>query len=513
MRVPIRDGAAVYPDEFRTFDGSFNNSNNSLFGAANTPLLRKTTVGYGDGTGSPSGADRLSAREISNLVNAQSGLIPNSENISSFVWAWGQFIDHDIGLSRVANPVEEFDIPVPKFDPVFDRRGTGTAVLPFKRSGFQMVNGIRQQTNVNSAFIDGSVVYGSGEVLSKELRSNDGTGHLKNSTNNFLPLNVDGFPNQPDPSATFFLAGDVRVNENIGLTALQTLFMREHNFWADSIKAANPTLKDAEIFQRARGIVGAEIQLITYRDFLPILLGPNALDPYVAYDPTVDPTESNEFSTFAYRVGHSLLPPVFWRLNAQLKSPLGDLALGLGFFHPELLSQVGIEQYLRGLAKQVPQEVDAFLIDAVRNFQVAGTRPPGFDLAALNIQRGRDHGMPGYNEVRVDFGLTAKATFADMTPDTDLQAKLTSAYSSPDDVDPWVGCLVEPHLAGALVGETMFTIIKDQFRRLRDGDRFWYEAYLDPDTLATVQAQTLSTIIRRNTPITTELQDDAFHVP
>ena len=192
---------------------------------------------------------------------------------------------------------------------------------------------------------------------------------------------------------------------------------------------------------------------------------------------------------------------------------MGDLILGAGFFNPTLIPAVGVEPFLRGLAKQIPQEVDPYIIDAVRSFQVGGTGPTGFDLASLNMQRGRDHGTAGYNQVRIDMGLPPKATFADMTPDPDLQAKLASAYSSPDDVDAWVGGLTEPHLDGAQVGEMFFTIIKDQFQRLRDGDRFWYESYLDSATLATVQAQTLSIIIRRNTTITTELQDDAFQVP
>jgi peroxidase len=115
--------------------------------------------------------------------------------------------------------------------------------------------------------------------------------------------------------------------------------------------------------------------------------------------------------------------------------------------------------------------------------------------------------------VRIDLGLTPKATFADMTPDPDLQAKLTAAYTSPDDVDVWVGGLAEPHLDGAQVGETFFAVLKDQFRRSRDGDRFWYESYLDPDTLATVQQQTLSIIIKRTCKIGKELQDDVFQVP
>jgi peroxidase len=80
-------------------------------------------------------------------------------------------------------------------------------------------------------------------------------------------------------------------------------------------------------------------------------------------------------------------------------------------------------------------------------------------------------------------------------------------------MDLWLGCIAEDDVNGGLVGETMFTIFKDQFQRTRDGDRFWYESYLDPTTLALVQQQTIGAIIKRNTTISTEMQDEVFHVP
>ncbi len=288
--------------------------------------------------------------------------------------------------------------------------------------------------------------------------------------------------------------------------------MREHNFWADSIKAGDLTLDDDGIYLRARAIVGAEIELITYRDLLPILLGPNALAPYAGYNSAVDPRVSVVFSTAAFRIGHTMLPKTLMRFNKQGVST-GDVALGATFFAPNLITTGGIEPFLRGLAKQIPQEVDAYVTDAVRNFQVGGFRSQGFDLAALNIQRGRDNGLPGYNQVRIDYGLPPKATFAEMTSNADAQLRLESAYDSPDNVDIWVGGLVEDHVNGGQMGETFFAIIKDQFERTRDGDRFWYESYLDSATLATVQAQTLGAIIKRNAVIGHEMQDDVFHVP
>ena len=226
-----------------------------------------------------------------------------------------------------------------------------------------------------------------------ELRMLDGSGKLKTSDNNLLPFNVNGFPNEPTSNATFFLAGDVRANEQSGLTCMQTLFMREHNFWAQHFKDADSGLDDDGIYFRARAIVGAEIQLITYRDFLPLLLGGNALIPYAGYDETVDPSIANVFAASAYRFGHSMLSPQLSRLDANNQS-IGDLLMDDAFFNPNQIIGFGIEPYLRGLAHQRPQEIDALLIDAMRNFL------PGFDLAALNIQRARDHGMPGFNQVR-----------------------------------------------------------------------------------------------------------------
>lgn len=517
FQAPLVTTAAVYPDEFRSVDGSGNHPLN--LGIAGTTILRKTPNDYGDGIGSPAGATRKSAREISNLVNAQAEVFPNSDSISSYVWQWGQFTDHDMTIIRNANPKEAFDIPVPLGDPQFDPQGRGNKILVFQRSSWTFVDGIRQQIDANTSFLDASQIYGCDRLRFTTLRVLDGTGHLATSEGNLMPFNVDGLANQPqsqpnkvvDP-ADFFLGGDVRANEQSGLTSMHTVFVREHNFWADVIKTANPTFTDDQIFFRARAIVNAETQLITYRDFLPIFLGPDALEPYVGYDSTVDPRIAIEFTTAAFRVGHTFLPPVLMRLNFKGRSNPGDIPLGDTFFVPPLVTNGGVEPFLRGLAKQIPQHVDAYVIDAVRNFLIGGVRAQGFDLPALNIQRGRDHGLGSYNQVRIGYGLAPKATFAEMTSNLDFQARLASAYNSPDDVDLWVGGLCEDHINNGQVGETFHAIIKDQFERLRDGDRFWYESYLDADTLALVQQQTLGGIIKRNTTITREMQDDVFRV-
>ncbi|HEY3663653.1 MAG TPA: peroxidase family protein [Chthoniobacterales bacterium] len=503
---------AVFPREFRSVDGSGNNPIDPTLGATNTPLLRETTIAYGDGVGSPAGEGEPSAREISNVIFAQDHLVPCATDVSDYIWQWGQFIDHDIDLTPAVSPVELFNVPVPLGDPYFDPDGTGTQVIELDRSLYQMITGIRQQLNTDTAFIDASQVYGSDEARALELRALDGTGKLKTSDGNLLPYNIHGFPNAPDNSPGYFLAGDVRANEQVGLTAMHTLFMREHNYWAGIIKQRQPHLDDDSIYYQARAIVDAEIQIITYRDFLPLMLGPNALPAYTGYKSGVNPSIANSFSTAAYRVGHTLLSPTLLRLDANNQS-IGDLDLSQAFFNPTEISGPGIEPYLRGLAKQVPQEVDCYMVDGVRNFLFGPPGAGGFDLASLNIQRGRDHGLPRYNQARLDFGLPAKTSFAEITSDTVLQGKLAAAYATPDDLDLWVGALAEDHVNGGLCGELVFTILKDQFTRLRDGDRFWYQSYLPHSLARKLEKQTLARIIQRNTPIASELQANVFVVP
>ncbi len=508
----LSSSPAVFPYEFRSVDGSGNNPIDPTRGATNIPLLRFTTIAYGDGHGSPAGANEPGAREISNVIFAQNHLVPCATPVSDYIWQWGQFIDHDIGLTPAVDPIERFDIPVPLGDPWFDPDGMGNQVIELDRSLYQVIHRVRQQVNIDTAFIDASQVYGSDEARARELRGLDGTGRLKTSEGNLLPYNVHGFPNLPDNSPDYFLAGDVRANEQVALTTMHTLFVREHNFWANKIRRYQPYLDDDGIYYRARAIVGAELQVITYRDFLPLLLGPNALEPYRGYKPQLDPSIANSFSTAAYRVGHTLLPPSCSGSTPTI-SPSAISISRRPSSIPQESAVPGIEPYLRGLAKQIPQEADCYMIDAVRNFLFGPPGTGGFDLAALNIQRGRDHGLPRYNQARIDFGLPPKRSFAEITSDPVLQARLAAAYLTPDDLDFWVGALAEDHVNGGLTGELCFTILKDQFTRLRDGDRFWYQRYLSPDLVRLVEKQSLARIIRRNTPIAGELQENVFVVP
>ena len=135
------------------------------------------------------------------------------------------------------------------------------------------------------------------------------------------------------------------------------------------------------------------------------------------------------------------------------------------------------------------------------------------DLVTLNIQRGRDHGIPGYNDVREAYGLNRVNSYSEITNNIDVQNKLDTLYDSPDDIDPWVGCLVEDHVSGSGVGPLLVAILKDQFERLRDGDRYYFEnnISLTDDEKNEIRSTTLANIIRRNTNLF-NVQDDVFHL-
>ena len=180
---------------------------------------------------------------------------------------------------------------------------------------------------------------------------------------------------------------------------MHTLFVREHNRLVLELRKLK--LPEETRYQVARAIVGAELQAITYREFLPLLLGKNTLARYRGYDPSVNAGIANIFSTGAYRFGHTMVPSQLLRLNRKGR-PIkeGHLPVREAFFNPQLILDHGIEPILRGLATQRAEAVDNFIVNDLRNFLFGPPGAGGFDLSALNIQRGRDHGLPSYNDSR-----------------------------------------------------------------------------------------------------------------
>ncbi|MGK7929250.1 MAG: peroxidase family protein [Spirulina sp.] len=504
--------------EFYSFDGTGNNLDNPDLGGTDTALLNIAPLDYGDGFSTPSGQDRPNARTISNTLSQQNQDTPEPRGLTNLIWAWGQFLDHDLSLTP-EDPTQPKSISVPTGDPFLDPNATGNVIIPLNDSVVIEGTGTdpsnpRQLPNVITTWLDGSNIYGSSEERADFLRTFEG-GKLKTSDGNLLPFN-DGTQENDNPRGldptSLFVGGDVRSNENSVLLTMHNLFVREHNRLAEALAEAHSDWTDEEIFERARQINIAQYQAITYQEYLPTLLGNDAPSPYNGYDSSIDPGISRTFSTAAFRLGHTQLSSEILRLDPEGEViPEGNLTLADVFFQPAgVIQETGIDAIIRGIVSSSSQRVDNLLIDDVRNLLFpAGPGGIGRDLSAINLERGRLNGLADYNTIRESFGLERVSSFAEITTDLDKQVKLENLYGSVDDIDAFVGLLAEDLEPGSSVGESIGAILRDQFTRLRDGDRFYYENQFTPEEIEIIEKTTLADIVRRNTD-TTVIQDNAF---
>jgi len=512
----------------RSYDGFGNNSTNPGWGSEGSYILRLSGNGYADGLAVPGGATRPNPRYVSNSIYAQNSFIPNDRGLSDFGWAFGQFIDHEITLVD-DNPSEFISVNVPSCDIHFDPGCTGAVSIFQRRSKYDPSTGLipgnpRMHINEITSFIDASAIYGSNVHRADWLRTFQ-NGKLKTSTGNQLPYNTTtGEFNDPiDPTAPFmvldvtpkpikfFVAGDVRANEQPTLMSMHTLFMREHNTICDSLSSQFPSWNDEEIYQRARKIVGAKLQAIIYEEYLPAL---GVTTPkYIGYDHTVNPGIANAFSAAAYRVGHTLVNGQLIRLQTNGDTlNFGSIDLRNAFFNTDILRvEGGIEPILQGAATQKQQKFDTHVMDDLRNFLFGAPGAGGLDLVSININRGRERGLVDYSSIRAHYGLSAISAYSQISTDTNMVNHLSAMFNAYTDIDPWVGMLAEDIVPGSAFGLTVKTILEDQFTRLRDGDRFYYE--IDSDfsfgEIQKIKTTTLADIIRRNTTIS-NIQDNVF---
>jgi len=552
----------------RSLDGRGNNELHPNWGRAKTLYLRLAPPDYRDGISRMEGGP--SPRYVSNRVFNDGGQNLFSENgVSQWGWVWGQFIDHDIGL-RNEQPGESAPIAFNTNDPL-EAFTDDLGAIAFSRTPAAPGTGVatpRQQVNTLSSFIDASNVYGVDPARLAWLRLGpvDSSGApLMLTDDGYLPrVTARGDPTTA-PAMDLMgalvgmpnravVAGDVRANENIALTALHTLFAREHN----RIVAALPSYLTAEErFQIARRVVGAEIQYITYTQFLPAL--GIQLEPYRGYQPSVNPALSNEFAVVGYRA-HSMIHgefdttvpagtytdeelSAFAAQQIIVERTAADVTLTIplnaAFGNPDLLQQVGLGPVLQSLAERQyknDEQVDNTLRSILFQVPKPGIPDPTVcgapvvnpdcftgvsDLPAIDIARGRDHGIPSYNDLRRAYGLAPKTSFIDVTGEatqrfpprlngndpaildfvelrdadgtllvpgsaeaedeavtgirsSTLAARLKAAYGSVDRLDAFVGMVSEQHLKGTEFGELQLAIWTKQFAALRDGDRFYY---------------------------------------
>lgn len=267
------------------------------------------------------------------------------------------------------------------------------------------------------------------------------------------------------------------------------------------------------------------MQHITYQHWMQHILGPRGMEmlgEYSGYNSNINPTISNVFATAAYRFGHSLINPILHRLNATFQPiPEGHLPLHKAFFSPwRIVQEGGIDPLLRGLFA-TPAKLKTpgqFLNTELTEKLFRAAHEVALDLASLNIQRGRDHALPGYAEWRRVCNLTVPEDFDDLSgviSSLSIRDKLKQLYGHPGNVDLWVGGLLEDPVEGARVGPTFLCLLVDQFKRLREGDRFWYEnpGVFKPEQLAQIKQVTLGRVLCDNGDNITDITSDVFVLP
>lgn len=506
-------GAYPCNNEFRTFTGTCNNPNNYGWGAAQTALRRIGDRTYDPafvpGTNNYPVANMPNPRVVSRTLFRQHESKPNARKVTVLAVFFGQFIDHDIGLTPNSEHTvfeERMDISInDSSDPFYQRHG---GVLQFTRSrgvadGRPCCgNGIeerfpRDPINSQSSFIDASHVYGCQRDRIKSLRMwKNGklqTGRRFVAGQYFLPkngINEIGMKleNEGSDSGQFFVAGDSRANEQPVLTSLHTLFVREHNRIAELLKKQFSCWSEEKIYQYSRKIVTAQMQYFTYQFFLPALLGHKfGLSKYTGYKPNVDPSIANFFSTVAFRFGHSMVPDKLTILESGRKPhEKSGMHLHEAFFDPTLITEVGIEEFLLGASHQIAEAVDTQVVNSLQN-ELFRSITGGVDLITLNIQRGRDHGLPKYNNARRMYGLLPKSSFREITSNATVAKLLYSLYGSVDEIDSYVGGLAEDPLPDSELGELFHTAVREQFEQLRDGDRFFYESLVWPTEVSRIE--------------------------
>jgi peroxidase len=495
--------------EDRSFDGSGNNVANPQWGAGGTNFVRQAAVAYTDGIAVPHVAGRPNPRSVGVALMKQTSSVPSARGLSGYMYAFGNLISHDM-QHTLSGSTETIEFRTPTNDDMFFPNQR----VPLPRSIFDPATGTgvdnpRQQINFTSAYLDASVIYGATPELASILRggpANPGaklrtSNDINGDSENLLPRNAFG----PSPTAPF-VAGDSRVNDNIVLTALHTLFMREHNRLVDELSAGHPAWSAEQLYQRARKIVGAQLQSITYNEFLPALMGSHAPASNATYNPGVNASIQNEFPSVFLRIGHSMLTGEFKRVtNDGQPAPGGHVPLDEAFEKPQLLAtSTDLDLFLKGLSLELQEETDLMLADGMR-FAL---------LDAIDLQRARDHGIPDYNTLREAYGLPRVATFAEITSNVALQTALAAVYANVNVIDPMVGALAEDLLPGASIGPLVAASYQLQFTRVRDGDRFWFEHDADftADEIGSLRKTKLADVIRRNTGVT-NIPDNVFFVP
>lgn len=498
--------APVWTRRARTADGSWNDVDNPLAGAANTRFGFNTPPSE---TLPEMQKVRLlepNPRTISRLLLTRKDGFKSIPFLNLTAAAWIQFMNHDWVSYGDPSNKEFYRIPLDPDDPVRQRLHQTEMLVGATPVDPTQSRGAPANTHLNevTAWWDGSQLYGSDKDTQYALRSHERGQLTMDPRTGNLPVAEDGV------ERTGF-----RRNWWLGLSMLHTLFAKEHNAICDRLHATYPDWSDDRLFDTARLINAAVMAKIHTVEWTPAILPNRSLNsamnsnwyglltnllrkknqrktkaPINIADPVAGGLVGNARADFGvpysltreflsvYRL-HSLLPEsvdLYALGSKQPKETLPLANLRQRASH-EITSRNSMAQLFYSFGLQHPGQL--VLNNYPRALQELSIPGAGFyDLGAVDILRDRERGVPRYNAFRRLLGLTPINNFEDLTDDTRDVAALKQAYDSVEDIDLLIGNLAEQHRpTGFGFGETLFEIfILNASRRLQ-ADRFYTDDY------------------------------------
>lgn len=520
--MPTRDPSEPLPPrvaEERSVDGSYNDLKCPMMGAANRRFGRNFPLTETQ----PDEANLLhpNPREVSRVLMTREKFQP-VPFLNLLAASWIQFMVHDWFVHKQADG-RTIDIPLDETDSWPDRpmRVKATEPDPAPPGSTRPP----AYANLNSHWWDGSQIYGSDAATAANLRSGV-DGKLKMGESGRLML---------DPVTGLELTG-FTDNGWIGLSMLHALFAREHNAICDALKSKYPAWDDDKLYGKARlitaallakihtvewtpaimphpttqlalrtnwsGITGDDLQevlkFLNENELLGGIVGSHA-DHHTA------PYSLTEEFVSVYRM-HTLIPDEFVIRSsatgeqiAQYQLPevagkagcdvltvhsMADLFYSFGLSHPGMIRLKNYPKHLQNLVRD------------------SGER---LDLAAIDILRDRERGVPRYNRFRRLLGKDPVKSFEELTDDPQLREDIRRVYGNDiEAVDLMVGLYAEPLPEGFGFSETAFRIFVLMASRRLKSDRFFTDDFrpevYTPEGIAWVKNNGIASILRRHIP-------------
>ncbi|CAK7299911.1 Dual oxidase 1 [Vulpes lagopus] len=490
--------------EVQRFDGWYNNLMEHRWGSKGSRLQRLVPASYADGVYQPLGEPHLpNPRDLSNAAMRGPAGQASLRNRTVLGVFFGYHVLSDlVSVETPGCPAEFLNIRIPPGDPVFDPNGRGDVVLPFQRSRWDPESGQspsnpRDLTNDVTGWLDGSAIYGSSHSWSDALRSFSG-GQLASGPDPAFPRNAQPpllMWSAPDPASGqrgpggLYAFGAERGNRDPFLQALGLLWFRYHNLCAQRLARQHPHWGDEELFQHARKRVIATYQNIVLYEWLPSFLQRTPVK-YAGYSPFLDPSISPEFLVASEQFFSTMVPPGVYMRNASChfqevinrnSSISRALRVCNSYWsrkHPNLRRAEDVDALLLGMASQIAEREDHVVVEDVLDFWPGSLKFSRTDHLAGCLQRGRDLGLPSYTKARAALGLPPITRWQDINPalsqnnHTVLEATAALYNQDLSQLELLPGGLLESH---GDPGPLFSAIVLNQFVRLRDGDRYWFE--------------------------------------